>query len=142
MAQQDEFQPETEILFVYEVVRHGARAPLAPVPLNGQLKQTDKLKKKEEKKKRKEEKRKKKEEKKAKAAASGQPVPEDKPHKKKHDKQHSTAQTKYRTLQKKSKMRRNPFNQTRFLMHSSQYDEYESEKEFEIKDVIRGNIER
>ena len=35
LVEKDDFIPDTEILFVYELVRHGARAPLTSVPLNG-----------------------------------------------------------------------------------------------------------
>lgn len=124
-------------MFIYEVVRHGARAPLSAVPLNGQLKMTDKNKKKEEKRKRKDDRRKRREEKKKKAQLNGEPAPEDggdKHHKKKKEHHHHSS-----SAQKKGsfvKRLHNTFNQTKFLMHSSQYDEYESEKEMEMKRLL------
>lgn len=102
-AQDDEkYLPETEILFAYEVVRHGARAPLSAVPLNGQLKMSDHQKKKTDKKARKAQRR---EEKRKKAEASGQPIPE---RKKKHHHSHS---------QQLLSRRQNDFNSTKFMLH-------------------------
>ena len=57
LFEKEDFSPSTEILFVYEIVRHGARAPLNSVPINGNggllSKMSDKQKRKEEKAKRK-----------------------------------------------------------------------------------------
>jgi len=72
------FVADTEILFAFDIVRHGARAPLGAVAGgSGPAKMTDRQKRKAERRQRKEEKRQKKEQEKQAAQAKGPPAASD-----------------------------------------------------------------